>query len=190
MINNKILDFSRKIIVSQIVKDVLEYKKTGIVLDIGAGSGRNSLYLSKKGFTVTAIDQDQNTLSKLEKTAKAKKLKVNTKKTEFENFKSKRAYDVVIAINFLHFLKRSAIPRTISHIQAVTKPTGLNIIAVHTSKNKKGSRPYLFRSNELKKFYVGWKILKYNEKLGLPYRTTRDGKVVRKHRAVLVAQKI
>lgn len=39
-----------------VVKKVLEHITYGKVLDLGAGEGRNSLFLAENGFEVTAID--------------------------------------------------------------------------------------------------------------------------------------
>jgi len=186
----KLLNFFRISTVSQIIKDILKYKRSGSVLDLGAGIGRNSFFLAKKGFSVTALDKDTEAILKLKKLAKKMDLKIKTMQNDLINFQNKQKYDVIIAINSLHFLKKSQIPKIITKIQSTTKANGLNVISVHTDKNPLGSRPYLFTSQELKRFYSEWKILKYKENLGLPYRTSLTGKIIRKHRAVIIARKI
>ena len=50
---------------TQIVKSLLKYKKLGKVLDLGAGEGRNSIFLAEKGFDVTAIDISEIGINKL-----------------------------------------------------------------------------------------------------------------------------
>lgn len=41
---------------SSIIKDQLDLFVHGSVLDVGAGDGRNALFLAKCGFDVTALD--------------------------------------------------------------------------------------------------------------------------------------
>jgi len=186
----KLLNFSRISTVSQIIKDILKYKGSGSVLDLGAGIGRNSFFLAEKDFRVTALDKDMDAILKLKKLAKKMGLKIKTVQNDLINVQSKKKYDVIIAMNSLHFLKKSQVLKVIAHMQGATKANGLNVISVHTDKNPLGSRPYLFTPQELKKFYSNWEILKYEENLGLPYRTASTGKIIRKHRAVIIARKI
>jgi 2-polyprenyl-3-methyl-5-hydroxy-6-metoxy-1,4-benzoquinol methylase len=49
---------------AEIVERILKYKSSGSVLDIGAGQGRNSLFLAKSGFSVEAIDSSEEGLKK------------------------------------------------------------------------------------------------------------------------------
>jgi len=39
-----------------VVEDILNYRKNGSVLELGAGEGRNTLFLASNGFEVKAID--------------------------------------------------------------------------------------------------------------------------------------
>lgn len=176
--------------VSSLVKKTLRYIKTGSALDLGAGNGRHSVFLAKKGFQVTAVDLDKDKLFAIRKIAKEKGLKIGVKFADFAAFKSDKKYDLIIATMSLHFLAQKRVSKTIKAMQENTKTGGLNVISVHTNKNAKGSRPYLFKPGELKKYYLSWNILYYWEGLGRPFRADRNSKPQRKFRASIIAKKV
>ncbi len=190
---NKVLDFSKNplAIISEEVKRILKYKKSGSVLDLGTGGGRNALYLAKKGFGVTALDSVKNNLVKLKEVAKKQNVKLKLKHADILDFNPKQKYDIVLAISSLHFLKSSRVPNIIKRIKEYTKIGGLNVITVHTKKNIKKShhRPHLFEKNELKDYYKDWEVLEYKEELGHWFKTEYMSKPTRKHKAELIARK-
>jgi len=49
------------------LKQVIKYAKRGKALDVGAGEGRNSIFLAQNGFEVEAIDLIPEGLEKLKK---------------------------------------------------------------------------------------------------------------------------
>jgi len=65
-----------------------DYAPKGNVLDIGSGEGRNSIFLARKGFNVTAIDKIPEGLEKIEKTCKKRKLLIKT--VNLKRFRTKR----------------------------------------------------------------------------------------------------
>ena len=75
------------------------------VLDVGAGSGRDSLYLKEEGFIVSAIDLS----SEITKEAK-KKTKVNMKEMDLRklNFKDKNFDGIWCCASFIHIPKKDA----------------------------------------------------------------------------------
>lgn len=181
--------YSHRHAVSKIVKDLLRHRKKGSVLDFGAGTGKNALLLSERGFTVTALDRDREALRILQKEALSRGVRIKKQARSFSSFKGSRPYDVILANNSLHFLTPSKVAETIARLKAATKSGGVNAISVHTTKNTPGSRPYLFKPGELKKYYSDWNILAYEEKLGKRFRPSPDARAVRKHRAAIIAEK-
>ena len=59
-----------------------------LAIDIGAGEGRNSLYLASQGFSVLAIEPSSVGAMKIKEQAKQHDLEID-KKSEFNTFKSK-----------------------------------------------------------------------------------------------------
>jgi tellurite methyltransferase len=187
---NKILDFSRISTVAAIVKNVLKYKKSGTVLDLGTGTGRHALYLAKKGFRVTAIDRDPAKLFALKQNARGIGKRIIIQQSDIARFKPSKKYDVILATAVLHFLQKGQVSRAIKMMKLHTALHGINVVSVHTDKNPRLSRPYLFSEGELKKYYSNWKILQYRAGLGSPFRTKPRGKITRKYHAMIIAQKL
>ena len=164
------------------VKEALKYKESG--------SGRNAIGLARKGFLVTAVDKNKEKLSLLKIRARELGVKLTTKYADIKRLRLSTKYDIMIATMILHFLDEGQVSKAISMMQKYTKAEGLNIVSVFTDKHPVGTRPYLFKKNELKKYYLDWKILKYEEKLSRKFFSSRTNTFVRQHRAVLIAQKI
>jgi len=189
----KIIDYSKDLLAipSIAARQLLKYRKSGSLLDLGAGRGRNTLFLAKKGFDVTALDSNKSTLIGLKKAAKERGIKVKVKYANMITYNPQRKYDVVLSLLSVHFLSKKQISKTIEKIKNYTKAGGLNVITVHTKKNKKSesARKYLFKKNELKKHYKDWKILEYREVWGQLFKTEKNMTPVKKHRAEIIARK-
>ena len=156
-----------------VVNSIQYLPKNAKVLDLGCGEGKDSFFLAKNNFNVTAIDFSEEGIKKLNKFAKKEKLKI---KTDVSNVKSYlqdcEKFDAIFAMNVLQFIDEKNIFNVIKKIKSKTKPNGLNVIAsfvAETPKQKKmvlsGGR-YFFDEWELRKLYKDWKILFYEEKLG------------------------
>ena len=89
----------------------------------------------------------------------------------------------------LHFLNKKQIVNAVSMMQLHTKRGGPHVVSFFFPKHPIGTRPYLFKKNELKNLYPDWKIVKYEEKLSARFLLKRTNKFVRQHRAVLIVQK-
>lgn len=80
----------------------------GRVLDVAAGYGRNTRYLAEQGFTVHAIDRDQEALQSLEQIAQARSWsRITTERLDLEvsplpdNLLLAETYDVVMVFFYL-----------------------------------------------------------------------------------------
>jgi ubiquinone/menaquinone biosynthesis C-methylase UbiE len=71
--NNPRLNYMRQVE----KKVILESLKPGLVLDIGCGTGEQSLFLAKRGYHVVGVDISREMLKKANESAKEEKLKDN-----------------------------------------------------------------------------------------------------------------
>ena len=98
---------------STIVEYLLKYKRLGKALDLGAGEGRNSLFLAEKGFDVTAVDISKEAIRKLERLALDCGVEINGFVGDIKDNDFRENYDVILSIATLHFLGEEDIKRVI-----------------------------------------------------------------------------
>jgi tellurite methyltransferase len=146
------------------VIDVAKLIQSGTVLDLGAGQGRDSIFLAEKGFDVTAVERDHSQVEILETKNANLDHKVNVIESDINTFESGQQYDIIVSDMVLHFMSPEEVVETIKKIQNMTKEGGYNIIVAYSDKNPPGKRPYLFRHNELLEYYKDWEIESYEEK--------------------------
>ena len=168
------------------LKKVLKYAPKGIALDVGAGEGRNSIFLAKNGFKVEAIDQVKEGLGKCKKIAKKYNLPIKTKAINVKKFKfQKNKYTLIIAIAILDFLEFSEIKKIISKIKESLEKEGVFYLVVFSTKDsafkqykknlkmiekntfslpKLKTYRHFFTTKELSNLLKSFKILKIEEK--------------------------
>ena len=107
----------------------------GKALDIGAGEGRNSLFLAKNGFKVEAIDKIPAGLKKIEKAAKKHNLSIKTTLCDVKNFKFKKGYSLIISTASIDFLKKSEIDAVLDKIKQSLQPKGFVFLSVFSTND-------------------------------------------------------
>lgn len=129
---------------SPLLIKALIYKKNGKALDIGIGSGEDSIFLSRK-FKVTAIDTEKVILPKNIKFIQANIL----------NYDFKKKFDLINCTYMLHLLRKDA-RKILKKIQDSTSKKGINLIITFRDKGEfTYKNPGFFKKNELKKIYSG-----------------------------------
>lgn len=156
---------------------------------MGAGEGRNAIFLAEKGFDVTAVDVSKEGIKKLNKIVVKRKIKVNTLISDIKDFIFYNKYDIILALAVLHFLNKKDIKGVIEKIKANTNKNGLNVISVFTEENPDKNFLYLFKKGELKSYYKNWDVLYYKEFVGHLEKHGKNGKLHRHGVASLIARK-
>ena len=165
----------------------------GKTLDLGCGSGRNSLYLNQKGFDVTAWDKNQMSISNLNKIIAAEGLKnIITDVVDLNTLAFDGEYDFILSTVVMMFLERDTIPRLIANMQRCTKPGGYNLIVAAMDTEDFPCTvgfPFAFAEGELLNYYAGWELLKYNEDVGELHKTDEQGNRIKLRFATMLARK-
>lgn len=101
-------------------------ERTGPVLDIGAGQGRHSIFMAKRGYEVDAIDPVKASNEIIKEVAELKNLKINTYAKNFNTFKTKREYySAIFLFGLIQDLKWDAIKQLIKNLKGWTKKGSL-----------------------------------------------------------------
>ena len=158
-------------------------KKEGVkkVLDVGCGSGRHIVLLSKEGFDIYGMDNAESGLKHIRKWLKELSLKAKLKNAScYKTFPYKdNTFDAIISTQVIHHAKLKEINFCISEIERVLKPNGLVFITVTKNKMKgraskvkviesrtyamldgteKGIPHYIYTKVLLKKYFKNFKI--------------------------------
>ena len=163
-----------------IVEDIIKFRPSGSVLELGAGEGRNALFLAGNGFQVTAQDISTVGLDKINKLAKAKNLNINTELKDVSAIDLGDNFDVFVCTFVLHHLKREEALAVIAQMQAHTNIDGLNVISAFTEdgdfyRNNPDTDNFYLKAEELKALYDTWEILEYSENEEQAFAKNEDG---------------
>lgn len=80
------------------IEKEVNYDKTVKILDIGCGTGRHSIELSKRGYSITGIDLSDSQLQHAKKKASAQSLNIDFQKHDARNPHFSNAFDLVIML--------------------------------------------------------------------------------------------
>jgi 2-polyprenyl-3-methyl-5-hydroxy-6-metoxy-1,4-benzoquinol methylase len=80
------------------IEKELNFNKSLKILDVGCGTGRHSIELSKRGYSVTGIDLSESQLSKARQKAINNNLKIDFLKQDARNLPFENEFDVAIMI--------------------------------------------------------------------------------------------
>ncbi len=179
----------------KIVEDILKYRNSGSVLELGAGEGRNSIFLAENGFEVTAEDISKVGIEKIKKVSQEKDLGIKTEIVDSRHLNLDSNFDVLVSTFMLHHLSYEEAIKLIREIQEHTNLKGLNAITVFTKngdffREDPKTDNFYPDEGELKEMYMGWEILEYNEVKRKAFGKKLDGSPIFNISAKILARKV
>ena len=188
--------FTEKYDLTRTHSDVVDAAKIvapGKTLDLGCGNGRNSLYLAANGYDVTAWDKNPMSIANLEHIKNAEGLtNLHAEVADLNALNFDGEYDFILSTVVMMFLDAKTIPGLIENMQRCTNPGGYNLIVAAMDTDDFPCTvgfPFAFKTGELRRYYTGWDLLKYNEDVGELHRTDEHGNRIKLRFATMLARK-
>lgn len=134
----------------------------GDALDVACGSGRNALYLARRGLRVVGLDRDSEVLRRARARAHEQGLSLEFGEQELEQgwTPEPASWDVVLVSRFLY---RPLLPA----LAAALRPGGLLLYSTFTIEQRAFGRPqradFLLRPNELLDAFRALRVRHYFE---------------------------
>ena len=181
----------------RIVEMVPHYVSSGSVLDVGAGQGRNTLFLARKGFRVVSLDTSEVALKQLKSATANEALPVEVIVSDIRKLDiDAENYDIVVFSFVLHLFFKEVSERILKYFMHNTRRGALHTISAFTSegdffKDPKNKAFYYPAPGELKEFYErnGWEVLEYYEEEVQTLRKHPDGTPMKNLTSFLLATK-
>ena len=112
--------------------------KSYSILDLGCGLGRHSIYCSKLGYSVLAIDNSSEAVQHLIKWASKEDCKIKTLCCEIDsNELNEKLFDIVISYNVIYHGFQGDFKKAISRIYDLLNPNGQFFFTCPTRKDGK-----------------------------------------------------
>ncbi|WP_373778675.1 SAM-dependent methyltransferase TehB [Glaesserella sp.] len=179
---------------SEVLNTVKYLQTGGKVLDLGCGRGRNALYMNLLGFDVTALDHNEESIHFLNYMIEKEGISnIHTAVYDINQAQVAGEFDLIISTVVMMFLNRDRIPAIIDNMQKSTKVGGYNlIVSAMSTADYPCPMPFsfTFKEGELKQYYQGWELVKYNEDLGHLHKTDENGNRIQLRFATMLAKKI
>lgn len=87
--------------VKECVPELLDAGKT--IVCLGEGEGRNAVWLASQGYLVTAVEQSDAGIAKIERLASERNVQIETVLSSIEDFVPSRTFDAVV-LTYIHAL--------------------------------------------------------------------------------------
>ncbi len=175
------------------VTKLAERLKKGKVLELGAGQGRNSLWLARQGLTVDALELSEAGVKDIRENSEREHLPVSARSSDVRNgFEGE--YDAIVSTYMGHHLTREEMLKVIAEMKAHTKPGGYNVLEVFTKegdffKANPATDKFYPELGELRTLYSDWEIVDYREKDSKARSTWEDGRPMFNIAANIIARR-
>ena len=150
---------------------LIRNKKFKYLLDLGCGDGRDSIYFSNKGLSVTAVDFSESGIAKLK--MQSQKIKCIADDIRNINF-SENSFDVIYAHLSLHYFDDETTSKIFDKLSRILKKGGLIFIKcksvddalfgkgekVDENMYKKGHTRHFFTKDYMTEKLKSFKIIK------------------------------
>lgn len=110
----------------------------GVALDLGAGAGRDSLFLARNGYDVTAVDMSQRGLERVQQRAEKADVsdRISTVVSDVRDFiLTPKKYDLIVATTMLDHIPAGDSDRLFEAMALSLTARGAMYVEVHTTED-------------------------------------------------------
>jgi len=146
------------------VLEVVDAPTGRALIDLGAGEGRDSVFLAEAGFRVLAVDVAPAGLEKALKLAAERGVALNTLESDVNDVRLSAPFDVLYSIGTLQYIRPERRARQFAHFKAQTRPGGRHALFAFVAHPEVAPAPdwgrneFLYERGELKGHYADWAI--------------------------------
>lgn len=147
----------------RLMKAASMFAMPGDALDVGAGAGRDTDYLLRRGWRVTAVDASTAAVKSLRTLGAADRLQVVH--SPVEDFEP-ATYDLVNAQFSLPFIPRAKFTATVARLQGAVRPGGLMTVVFFGPRdewNVPGTDLTFITKEEASALFRGWDVIDLEE---------------------------
>jgi tellurite methyltransferase len=147
----------------QLVRAAEMFEQPGEALDVGAGAGRDTGYLLRHGWRVTAVDASPYAAAALRRMPRQRNLQVVI--SAFEEFEP-TAYDLINAQFSLPFISPAHFTATVGRLRDSVRPGGLmtaTFFGKHDEWNVAGAELSFSTRGEIKRMLEGLNLIELTE---------------------------
>lgn len=148
-----------------------EIQKGKHLLDIGSGEGRDSIYFSKCGFSVDALELSVPGIEKTKQYSQSTGCTINILHANMIGYEFTSNYDVIYSMGSLQFLPIEQRQKHFDKYKRQTCNGGLNVHLIFVEKPFIKIAPdwerdeFFYMSGDLAKYYHDWEILQCEERI-------------------------
>lgn len=178
-----------------LVPTLASYLSQGsLILELGAGQGRNGIWLARHGFKVEAREISSVGVGSINKIAAAEQIPlraiIGDARAQIEG-----QYDAIVSTYMLHHLTSEEGKNLIRKMQSKTKPGGYNLLTAFTTKGdffakNPATDKFYVNPDELKDLYSDWSVIDYEEVRTEAAAKREDGDPMSNLSAKILAQKL
>lgn len=155
--------------------------RPGKALDLGCGAGRNTLWLARNGWSVTAVDGAPAAIAILGDRARNEGFAVDAQVADLKSGEFQIATRHFDLITICYYLQRDLFVPAKSGV----KPGGVLLAIAHTTEGNEEPTENRLRPGELEQYFYGWEILHYYEgKPADPAHRRSVSEIVAKRRVI------
>lgn len=136
-----------------------------VAIDVGAGEGRDAVYLAERGMEVTAVDVAPNGLAKAERLADERGVEIRTERGDVNELRIAEPVDVFYSIGTIQYLRPGNRHAQFDRFKEHTNPGGIHALFAFVDHEDVppapdwGENEHFYARDELLGYYADWDLL-------------------------------